>query len=276
MFKFSFNSTTLRDMDVFSALRNIKKYGYEGVELMLNDSHVHPFDTPAQRVRDIRRYCLDNAIDIVCVSAGGDRLLGEVRYEPSLISASASGRALRLDLLRRAMDIARTLEAPLVNFNSGLPTAEVGRQQAAAYLQEAAKTLLADAEGLTLVLEPEPDFFIGTTTDGIEVITAVDHPRFRLTLDIGHVFCCEDDPYDAIERALPFSRHVHIEDIKNRIHHHEIPGEGDIDFSRIVRSVKSADYQHFVSVELHHHNDRWQRALGESLAYLRALSRGAV
>lgn len=276
MFKFSFNSTTLRDMDVFSALRNIKDYGYDGVELTLNDSHLHPLTSSTQRARDIRQFCQDNAINIVCLAAGGDRLLSDVRYEPSLICASPSGRAQRLDLLRRTMDIARVIEAPVVNFNSGLPTDLVDRQQATEHLQEAVSALLADADGLILVLEPEPDFFIGTTTAAIDLITTVNHPNLRLNLDIGHVFCSEANPYEAIDRALPFSRHVHIEDIKNRIHHHEIPGDGDIDFLRVAASVKKAGYQHFISVELHHHNDRWKRALGESLAYLRALDEVAA
>jgi len=276
MAKFCFNSTTLRDMDVFSALRAIKEYGYDGVELTLNDSHLHPLTAPAQRVHDIRQFCIDNAIEIVCLAAGGDRLLGDIRYEPSLISASASGRTQRLDLLRRSMDIAHCLNSPVLNFNSGLPTEAVDGPRASGYLQEAVRTLLADAGELTLVLEPEPDFFIGTTAAAIDLISAIDNPQLRLNLDIGHVFCSEDVPYDAIERALPFSRHIHIEDIKNRIHHHEIPGEGDIDFHRVLTSIKRADYRHFISVELHHHNDRWRRALGESLSYLRTLTEVAA
>ena len=67
---------------------------------------------------------------------------------------------------------------------------------------------------------------------------------------------------------MPFTRHMHIEDIKGRVHHHEIPGEGDIDFDRVFSILHKANYAHYISVELHHHNDRWQSALSESLAFL--------
>ena len=96
--------------------------------------------------------------------------------------------------------------------------------------------------------------------------------RVRLNLDIGHVFCSETDCYSAIEKALPYSRHIHIEDIRNGVHHHEIPGEGDIDFPRIIQLLTSSDYNHYVSVELHHHADMWERALGESLSFLSRLT----
>jgi len=43
---------------------------------------------------------------------------------------------------------------------------------------------------------------------------------------------------------LPYTRNILIEDIKNGIHHHEIPGEGDIDFARITEIVRNAGYEH--------------------------------
>ncbi len=275
MYRYCFNSTTLRDMDLFSALGEIKAHGYDAVELSLNDTHVHPLKTPAARVREVRDFCTGEDIAIACVAAGGDTLLSDIRYEPSLICADADGRARRVDLLRRAIDIALTLDAPVVNFNSGLLNANVDRSQARHHLLAGVEALLNHADGVILVIEPEPDFFIGSTVTAMELISEIDNPRLRLNLDIGHVFCSEPDPYNAIEAALRFARHIHIEDIKNRIHHHEIPGEGDIDFSRILALLTDAGYQHFVSVELHHHNDRWRRALAESLAYLRAIDAAA-
>ena len=273
MFKYCFNSTTLRGMDIWSALRHIKASGYAGVELTLNDSHLHPLTSPPRLIEEVRDFCDDNAIAIVCLAAGGDRLLTDVRYEPSLTCADAAGRRRRLDLLLRTMDIARFLHIPVVNFNSGLPADGVTPEDARGRLQAAVGELVAHADGIVLVIEPEPDFFVGTTHSAIDLIQAFDDPRLRLNLDIGHVFCSEERPYESIEAALPFTRHIHIEDIKNRIHHHEIPGEGDIDFRRVFGLLRQAKYEHYVSVELHHHDGCWQRALDESLSYLSAVEK---
>ena len=268
MFKLCFNSTTLRNLDLFHALKEIKGAGYEGVELTLNDTHLHPLGVTDARVRELREFCLDAGISIVCVAAGGPTLLGEVPYEPSLIGSDVEGRRRRRDLIKRSMEVTNLLGVPVMNFNSGFLREEVSSEQAADRLREAIDEFLAEASDLILVMEPEPGFYIGTTDAALPVIQAVDSPRLRLNLDIGHVFCCEEQPYEAIEKSLPYARHIHIEDIKGRVHHHEIPGEGDIDFKRVVESIKASGYEHFVSVELHHHDTQWERALNESRSYL--------
>ncbi|MCL6477487.1 MAG: sugar phosphate isomerase/epimerase [Peptococcaceae bacterium] len=255
-------------MDVIDALKNIKAYGYDGVELTLNDSHLHPLKHGRDRIARIKNYCLENNIDIACVAAGGDRLLSQEPYEPSLISPEKEGRIMRIDLIKRSMEIANYLEAPVLNINSGKLQKGVNPEQAFEYIYTNIESLLKEQSGLILVIEPEPGFFIGTSADAVNLIQQINNSRFRLNLDIGHVFCCEEDCYSAIEKAMPYTRHIHIEDIKNKIHHHEIPGEGDIDFDKVFKIIRSSNYNHYISVELHHHADMWERALKESIEYL--------
>jgi hydroxypyruvate isomerase len=271
MFKYCFNSTTLRNQGVFEALANIKAYGYEGVELTLNDSHVHPLKSDHQLVSTVKRFCEDNNITIACVAAGGDRLLSDEPYEPSLVCPDQNGRRRRLDLIKKSIEVASFLEAPVLNINSGKLREGVGRAQGCEYLRDGLDELLLASGDLTIVIEPEPDFLIGTSREGVDLVRAIDDPHFKLNLDIGHVFCSEVDCYSAIANALPYARHIHIEDIRDGIHHHEIPGEGDIDFHGVVEMLKQHSYNEYVSVELHHHADVWERALGESLRYLTSL-----
>nr|WP_320132922.1 sugar phosphate isomerase/epimerase family protein [uncultured Holophaga sp.] len=268
MFKLCFNSTTLRDIELLQALREIKKAGYEGVELTMIGSHMHPFQVSDARIREVRDFCRDIGLTLACVAVGGPTLLGDVAYEPSLICSDAAGRQLRRDLIKRSIEVTHLLEAPVLNFNSGILREDVTPAEAGERLRESIRGFLQEVGDLILVMEPEPGFFVGTTDTAIPVLRDIDSPKLRLNLDIGHVFCCEDDPYGAVERALPYSRHIHIEDIKGGIHHHEIPGEGDIDFDRIIRAIQASGYDHYVSVELHHHDKMWQRALDESRSYL--------
>lgn len=268
MFKLCFNSTTLRNIDLFKALILIKEYGYEGVELTINDTHVHPLKNTNDRFNEIKSFCEDKGIAIVCLAAGGPNVLGDEPYEPSLINKDPRKREERLDFIKRSMELAVHLNSPVLNINSGKLRPDVSAPEAQEYLLDGIHELLTRAGDLILVLEPEPDFFIGTTQKAIEIINEVDSDKLRLNLDIGHVFCSEDDCYRHIEDSLPYARHIHIEDIKGGVHHHEIPGEGDLDFDRIIGAIKEAGYDHYVSVELHHHDSVWQRALKESRDYL--------
>ena len=271
MFKLCFNSTTLRNMDLFKALILIKRYGYEGVELTVNDTHVHPFKHTRDRFNEIKSFCEGQGIAIVCLAAGGPGVLGDEPYEPSLINKDPRKREERLDFIKHSMELAEHLDSPVLNINSGILRPDVSPREAQDFLLEGLHELLVQAGDLILVLEPEPEFFVGTTEKAIEIINAVNSDKLRLNLDIGHVFCSEDDCYGHIENSLPYARHIHIEDIKDGVHHHEIPGEGDIDFARVIGSIKEAGYEHYVSVELHHHDSVWQRALQESREYLQKL-----
>lgn len=268
MFKLCFNSTTLRNMDLFKALSLIKEHGYEGVELTINATHLHPLQHTPGRIKEVKAFCEDNEINIVCLAAGGPTVLGDDPYEPSLIHPDPQKREVRMDFIRRSMEMADELGSPLLNINSGKKKPVVSQEKAHDFLRNGIQKLLGQTENLIIVLEPEPDFFIGTSGKGIDFIREIDSGNCRLNLDIGHVFCSEEQCYEHIEAALPFSRHVHIEDIKNGVHHHEIPGEGDIDFHRIIDILKLSGYEHYVSVELHHHDAVWQRALQESRDYL--------
>lgn len=268
MLKLCFNSTTLRNIDLFRSLSLIKSHGYEGVELTLNDSHLHPLKHSFERVKEVKSFCADNDINIVCVAAGGPNVLSHEDYEPSLIHPKKFYRDIRVEFIKRAIELTNSLNTPVLNINSGRLRQDVSSEEAYEHLSSGIEKLIKEAGALTLVLEPEPDFFIGTTEQAIDFIRAVDSPHLKLNLDIGHVFCSENNCYENIEKALPYSRHIHIEDIKNRVHHHEIPGEGDIDFEIVTSLIRQSNYKHYISVELHHHDTAWQRALKESRDFL--------
>lgn len=175
---------------------------------------------------------------------------------------------MRLNLLGRCIELAEYLGVPVLDFNSGPIHPDVSRPQSWDRLVTGIQWLLSYGGKVTLAIEPEPNFLIGTTTDAIQLVQRIDDPRFQINTDIGHVNVSEDDYCNAIEHAIPFTRNMHIEDIKGRLHRHEIPGEGDIDFDRIFSVLQKTGYSQYIAVELHHHNDRWQRALDESLTYL--------
>ena len=268
MLKFSFNSTTLREVDLLDALRRIKAAGYDSIELMLNNTHLNPLHTPQQRVVELRNFCSGEGILISSIAAGGADVLSDQPYQPTFFDPDAAQRARRVDFLARAIELADFLEVPVIDFNSGPVHPDVSRNQSLAHITKALDSLLARSDNAILSLEPEPNFVIGTTVDAIAILKQFNTPRLALTTDIGHVNCSEDDYLGAIERALPYTRNIHIEDIKRRVHYHEIPGEGDIDFQRVFSILHKANYPHCVTVELHSHNDRAERALRESLAYL--------
>lgn len=264
----SYNTNGLRNMPIELAIKEVAKAGYDGIELSLHKNHLHPF-TITQAQLDSIQYCIvESKIKVVDLATGCDNLLSDERFEPSLITPSEKGRRTRLELIKSSIEIAQYLEIPVVNFASGYKKDGLSVKTARNYLIEGIHECLGDAGNVVLAIEPEPDMFVQTTTEAISIIEEINSEKFKLNLDVGHVYCCEDDYLKKIEKSLPYTCHIHVEDIKNRIHHHEIPGTGEIDFKTIIELCIRNHYSKFLSVELYHHVDVWEQALKESRDYM--------
>ena len=269
MLKLSYNANGLRNIGLHEAVREIAAAGYDGIELSLHPQHIDPFLFTAADAERLRSTLAETGIEACALATGADRLLSDEPFEPSLIHPSWSGRQRRFDLLRRAIDLAVSLGVPVVSFASGIRKPEVSPAAAEDLLLAGISRCLDHAGGKTvLAIEPEPGFFVETNGQAVAVLRQAGSPSLRLNQDIGHANVCEDDYLGSIERALPWTRHIHVEDIKNRIHHHEIPGDGDIDFTSFFAALRRGGYQHYLSIELYNHTDVYPEALRRSRLHL--------
>lgn len=264
----SYNSNGLRNLSTEEAIRSVAAAGYDGIELSVHKSLFHPLNMSVRELKELKNAVESSNLRISCLAAGSADILSDIPYEPSLIAAKAEQRQMRINLIRRTMEVARYLEAPVVNFASGLLSPGVAAESAHAYLVEGIQACLRHQDDVILAIEPEPGMFIETTEEAIDLIQEINSPKFALNLDIGHVYCCEDDYLGKIAKALDYSVHIHVEDIVNKVHHHEIPGTGEIDFLAFAKLCRQKGYQDFISVELYHHASVWQQALQQSKDFL--------
>lgn len=273
MFKFAYNTNGLRNMPLISAVEEVYKYGYDGVEISLHSKHLHPLNIKDNELQILKKIIMSLPIVATNIATGCADLLSNEPYAPSIIDIDPKGRKRRVDLMQKTIEIASYLDIPVVTFATGFKSDDISDEQAIEYLMEGIANCLGHQPGITLALEPEPGMFIEKSSQALELIKKMNEQRLRLNLDIGHVYCCEDNPVEAISQSIPYSSHIHIEDIKNKVHHHEIPGTGDIDFDTLFKKLIELNYQNYLSVELYHHSDVWRQALSESLNYLKDTSK---
>ncbi|MFI6443640.1 sugar phosphate isomerase/epimerase family protein [Kitasatospora sp. NPDC050543] len=270
MFPLSYNANGLRNIPLERAIAEVADAGYQAIELSLHPSHLDPFEFGPAEAAPIRKALERAGIEACCLAAGADNLLGEERFEPSLIHPSAEGRARRVDLVLRAVRIADELGVPLVNFATGKRKAEVPAGQAEQWLTEGIEQVLAGPGSAVLAMEPEPEFFLETNDGVARLADALASDRFALAQDLGHCRVVEEDYLASVERNLPHTRIIQVEDIKGRVHHHEIPGDGDIDFAGFFTVLERGGYDGYVSVELYNHSDNHRYALRRSHEVLTA------
>jgi sugar phosphate isomerase/epimerase len=71
-----------------------------------------------------------------------------------------------------------------------------------------------DDDDLTLVIEPEPGMFIETVEQAINIIHEVNSPKFKLHLDLCHMYCSDKDYITALGQAAPYTRYLHVSDAR--------------------------------------------------------------
>jgi L-ribulose-5-phosphate 3-epimerase len=241
------------------AIRVIGGLGYRAVAITLDHHALSPFapdiDAATQRVRRL----LD-ALGLVPVIETGARYLLDPWHkdQPTLLTGVTAERMLRLDFLRRAIDVGAELGAFVVSLRSGAAIGEDRDQDDAVLDQRLIDGLgelceHAAARGLELGLEPAPEMQVATLADFARVRDAVDHPALRLTLDVGHAQLTERDIDGAIRRALPELVNVHLEGTRRAHHEHLVPWEGDLDVGAALRSLAALGYAGPACFELSRH-----------------------
>ncbi|EFL18174.1 LOW QUALITY PROTEIN: putative isomerase, partial [Streptomyces sp. C] len=161
--RFAYGTNGLADHRLGDALRLLADLGYEGVALTLDHQHLDPYAPGlAARLNGIRRALDDTGLDVVIETGARYLLDPRHKHRPTLLSADPAGRALRLDLLRRAVGIGAVLGAGAVHFWSGTPDPDTTREQAWRRLVDGCAETLghAEAAGLDLAFEPEPGMLV--------------------------------------------------------------------------------------------------------------------
>lgn len=256
------------------AIDILAEQGYAAVAITLDHYALNPFAndiiSECRHIRDrLRRHGLR------CVVETGARFLLDPRrkHQPTLLSRDPAGRQRRNDFLRRAIDVAAELEADAVSFWSGAAEAGEPVDDLWPRLVGACQQLAdhAQNQGVALAFEPEPGMFIATLADFGRLHSAVGHPAFGLTLDVGHVHCLHDgDPAAAIHAWWHVLWNVHIEDMRRGVHDHLFFGEGDMDFAAIASALREIAYPGPVCVELSRHSHDAVRTAAAALAFLQA------
>jgi sugar phosphate isomerase/epimerase len=268
---FGYNTNGFANHKLEDALELIADCGYRGVALTLDTHHCNPFTTePADLVR--LRQLLEKLKLRLVVETGARYLLHPQRkHYPTLVSAE--GRQIRLEFLRRAVDVAHELGAECVSFWSGAAESGVTEHQAWDWLVTGCLQIAEHAKrrGVQLAFEPEPGMLVDDMAKFEVLKKHIGSARFGLTLDIGHVFCTETAPFRQIYgKYANMIRNIHIEDIRDRKHEHLMFGEGNLDFAAILRVLSDNKYSGLVSVELSHDSHRAPEVARRSIEFLNA------
>ena len=277
LLELGYNTNGFAHHALVDAVNILADIGYQTIAMTLDHHALNPYDPNITReVREVRGVLQDRVL--CCVVETGARFLLDPRqkHQPSLLSKDAGGRRRRLDFLIRAIDIAADLQAEAVSFWSGAADPALAEADAWSMLLDACDELLTHAvrRDLRLAFEPEPGMFIERMDQFQRLSSELLHPRFGLTLDVGHVHCLTDGrPEERIRQFGDSLFDVPIEDMVAGRHEPLRFGEGEIDFPPIFAALNDIGYTGSVNVELSRHNYDAVHAATRAFEFLSALNK---
>ena len=275
MFQLAYSSNAYMNFSVEETIRRIAALGFAGLELLADVPHAWPAGLLDARKQAIRDCLAENEVAISNINGFMMNAVADPRqpyWHPSWIEPDPNYRAIRREHTKRALQLARELGAPGIQTEPGGPL-NLGQswQEAADIFYEELMPCVevAEAEGVDLLIEPEPDLMIETFEQYLEFVDRIDSPAVGLNFDIGHAFCMCQEPQDWVPKMAEHTRHYHIEDIApTRKHAHLVPGQGAIDFEATLRAIAATGYEGWITVELYPYIDNPDEAGRQAKQYL--------
>jgi sugar phosphate isomerase/epimerase len=245
----------------------IASLGYQGLEIAPFTLAGRITDVPTERRRELRRQADEHGIAIIGLHWLLARTTG--------LSLTAMDAAVRQATADYLVDLARAsadLGGDILVFGSPAQRRIPAGATLAQATDNAVDTFRRAARGIgdagvkvgVEPLSPPEANFINTAAEGVELIRRIDHPAFRLHLDV-KAMSTEDSPTPEVIRRFAGSMyHFHANDPNRRG-----PGFGDTDFVPIFQALADVKYAGWVSVEVFDYSPDPETIARESIRYMR-------
>ncbi len=275
--RLGYNTNGLPHHRLKDAIPLLAEEGYESVGLTLEAGALDPYEEPDVLKRQMQsvRSLLERHQMASVIETGARYVLNpRLKHDPTLMDPDPVRRAIRVDFLKRSIDIAVELRADCVSFWSGILRDQASESEGLERLRGALIPVIEHAERLSMPLafEPEPGMFIDTFARFSKLDEQINHPLFDLTVDIGHVHCLEDGTISShLQKWAPRVRNLHIEDMVRGVHEHLMFGQGTIEFEPVIQVLEDLKYQGGLHVELSRHGHMGAEAVNRSMAFLKPM-----
>ena len=267
-----YNTNGLSNHEANDGLNLLAKTGYKRVAITIDHGWLSPHDQDSGvQLQRFKHFLESNGFSSVIETGARFLLDPEHKHSPTLLHPDKSESQKRIDFLKYCIDVAEELGSDCVSLWSGIKPADTSASAALDRLADNLAPVLRHAEerNVDIGFEPEPGMLIDNTGRFERLTHLIDSPRLKMTMDIGHLFCLSEIPIaNYIEKWADKLVNIHIEDMKSGVHEHLMFGEGQIYFPPVIQSLKDANYQGGIHIELSRHSHNAAEIVRRSFEFL--------
>ena len=223
--RFGSRTGNFRDWPVERTAEELSRLGYACIEICLERDDVRPEQLTERRCKEIKKRLDEIGIGIASLSNHADGEPVRTRRENQF----------------RAVQVAPWMGAGILVLNTE-SSVDQERQWAEHVDRFGRLSELAESLGVTIAIEPEPLLVVSSSQDMVAMMDAVGSPALKVNLDIGHAQITDEDLVASIRQLGASVVHLHVEDVKDKIHRHLPLGDGDIDLVKVRGALNEIGY----------------------------------
>ena len=262
--KLALTTSTYGSVELYEAVRRIRALGYDAIEITgIKGQHIVTDEVGPEKSTPLKAELDKIGLAVSAITSGPcPPLAGEdtLRY------------------VHTSIDLAARLGAKVViTYVTKSPQAE-GKKESE-WRPDVCERIssLADyahSKGLRLALETEPGFLVDNPRAGIALVREIGHPFLGYNLCIPHILptiAPGETVHDVIDLAADLILNTHIADIKNRVHKHLVPGEGEVDFPALFAHLGRIGYKGYFTWDLYPYAQQSDFAAQKVMDFVRQL-----
>lgn len=258
-----------------SVCRNLRGFGYEGIEIAPATLAAHPLDVDSARRRELREIMASEGISFVG--------LHFILVGPTPLHITTPDRELReksWQYVRHLIDLCADLgSGGVVVFGSPKQRSATGGMSASEARRHFVDGLAdlapqAGERGVTLLVEACPlssTNVIHTLAEAVEVIEEIGSPAVRTMFDVHNATDETEAHNKLVARHRDLIRHIHVNERDGGV-----PGTGDYDFAALFRALHGLGYNGWLSLEMFDFKTDPIAIAKNSIGYLREQAEMAI
>ena len=239
------------DLDFMERFKQAAASGFSAIEFW-------NYDVEGRDVAAVAALCKNLGLDVVQFTGWGG---------PSL--AQTENHEAFADAMRRAVDLAHQLDAPMFTVVGHQTVESLSQAQSVATLTRALERvvpILEDA-GKMIILEPfnpvdHQGHFLNGSADALRICRSIDSPMVKINWDLYHMQLTEGNVIAAMRVGLDQIGYVQVADVPGR----NQPGTGELNYRFIFHELQKMGYTGPIGLECWPANGDEQQAIADIVA----------
>lgn len=253
-----FGALKNKEMTIVEAVQWVADQGGEHIELVPNLGF--SFEENPELIDAVREKASEVGIDI-----------SNYAISANFITDSEEAFRAEIERVKKEVDIVNRLGVKFMRHDVAsrpIPETTIKQFEAdVAKLAVACREIADYAQNFGITMSVENHGYYIQASDRVQLlINHVDRSNFKTTLDIGNFLCVDENPVSAVKNNIAYASVIHFKDFLYRPAHLNpgagwiqttsgnylrgtIVGHGDISMREVVKVIKDAGYNGYVSVE---------------------------